>query len=103
MNHTVFHIDGGAGRVIAAIPALLKVHKNNPNDDFKELHFLLWSQIVFMERIFLIQPTVERCSGSTSSGSLATPRFTSWRFRSLESQLKSCQYLAANQSSDIKV
>ena len=37
MNHTVFHIDGGAGRVIAAIPALLKFHKNNPNDDFKVL------------------------------------------------------------------
>ena len=27
-------IDGGAGRVIAAIPALLKYHKNNPNQEW---------------------------------------------------------------------
>lgn len=32
---TVFVIDGGAGRAIAAIPALLKYHKNNPDDNFK--------------------------------------------------------------------
>lgn len=30
----VFMIDGGAGRVIAAIPALLKYHKNNPNQEW---------------------------------------------------------------------
>lgn len=30
----VFMIDGGAGRVIAAIPALLKYHKSNPNNDW---------------------------------------------------------------------
>lgn len=31
---TVFVIDGGAGRAICAIPALLKYAKNNPDDDF---------------------------------------------------------------------
>ena len=30
----IFFIDGGAGRVIAAIPALLKYARLNPNDDF---------------------------------------------------------------------
>lgn len=34
MKKAVF-IDGGAGRVIAAIPALLKLVKNNPNDDIR--------------------------------------------------------------------
>jgi hypothetical protein len=56
MNHTVFHIDGGAGRVIAAIPALLKFHKNNPNDDFKVLvggwDTLLWGIPELQDRVF---------------------------------------------------
>ena len=30
----VFWIDGGAGRVIAAIPALLKYGRLNPNDNW---------------------------------------------------------------------
>jgi hypothetical protein len=34
-KRTVFVIDGGAGRAVMAIPALIKYHKNNPNDDFK--------------------------------------------------------------------
>jgi ADP-heptose:LPS heptosyltransferase len=37
MSFTVFMIDGGAGRAIAAIPALLKYHRLNPDDDFKVL------------------------------------------------------------------
>jgi len=37
MSYTVFSIDGGAGRAIAAIPALIKYHYKNPNDDFKIL------------------------------------------------------------------
>lgn len=32
---TVFVIDGGAGRAVSAIPALLKFAKRNPNDDFR--------------------------------------------------------------------
>lgn len=31
---TAFYINGGIGRVICAIPALEKYHKNNPEDDF---------------------------------------------------------------------
>ena len=31
---TILCIDGGIGRVITAIPALLKYHKNHPNDDW---------------------------------------------------------------------
>jgi len=34
MKKAIF-IDGGAGRVIAAIPALLKLVKNNPDDDIR--------------------------------------------------------------------
>ena len=56
MSYTVFHIDGGAGRVIAAIPALLKYHKNNPQDDFKILvhgwDTLLWGIPELQERVF---------------------------------------------------
>ena len=56
MSYTVFHIDGGAGRVIAAIPALLKYHKNNPEDDFKVLvhgwDSLLWGIPELQDRVF---------------------------------------------------
>lgn len=34
MSKTIIYIDGGAGRVIAAIPALLKYHRLNPNKDW---------------------------------------------------------------------
>ena len=33
--NTTFLLDGGAGRVISAIPALEKYYQNNPDDDFK--------------------------------------------------------------------
>jgi ADP-heptose:LPS heptosyltransferase len=35
--NTTFIINGGAGRVISAIPALERYHENNPHDDFKVL------------------------------------------------------------------
>lgn len=35
--NTTFLLDGGAGRVISAIPALETYHQNNPDDDFKVL------------------------------------------------------------------
>ncbi len=44
--HTVFYIDGGAGRVVAAIPALLKYARQNPNSDWCVIvpawHYLYW-------------------------------------------------------------
>ena len=33
-RNTAFYINGGIGRVICAIPALEKYHRNNPQDDF---------------------------------------------------------------------
>jgi hypothetical protein len=36
----IIYIDGGAGRVIAAIPALLKYHKLNPNTAVTNSYFL---------------------------------------------------------------
>lgn len=35
--NTTFLLDGGAGRVLSAIPALETYHQNNPDDDFKVL------------------------------------------------------------------
>jgi hypothetical protein len=59
---------------------------------------LVLNQIDYSARISSTRPMEVRCSGSISSGSLGTPRFISWRYRSLESQLKSCRSLAVNQS-----
>ena len=33
--NTTFLLSGGAGRIIAAIPALEKYHRLNPDDDFR--------------------------------------------------------------------
>jgi hypothetical protein len=56
MTYTVFHIDGGAGRVIAAIPALIKYNKLNPNDNFKILvhgwDTLLWGIPELQDRVY---------------------------------------------------
>ena len=53
---TVFYIDGGAGRVIAAIPALLKYHKLHPNSDWNIIipawDSLLWSIPELQDRTF---------------------------------------------------
>ena len=53
---TVFYIDGGAGRVIAAIPALLKYHRLNPNADWNVVipawDALLWSIPELQDRTY---------------------------------------------------
>ena len=53
---TVFYIDGGAGRVIAAIPALLKYHKLNPHNDWcvvvPSWHYLYWGIAELQDRVY---------------------------------------------------
>ena len=53
MNKT-FIINGGAGRVIAAIPALEKYHRLNPTDDFRVIvhgwESLYWSHPILQQR-----------------------------------------------------
>lgn len=53
---TVFYIDGGAGRVIAAIPALLKYHRLNPGRDWSIIipawDYLLWSIPELQDRTY---------------------------------------------------
>jgi hypothetical protein len=52
----IFFIDGGAGRVIAAIPALLKYHKHHPNEDWCVLvaawDYLLWGIPELQDRTY---------------------------------------------------
>jgi len=56
--NTTFIINGGAGRVISAIPALEKYAKLNPEDDFKVLihgwELLFWSHPLLQNRSFSI-------------------------------------------------
>jgi ADP-heptose:LPS heptosyltransferase len=56
--NTTFIIDGGAGRLITAIPALEKFAINNPNDDFRILtaawESLYWAHPVLQNRAFNI-------------------------------------------------
>ena len=56
--NTTFIISGGAGRVIAAVPALEKYARLNPNDDFKVLVYgwenLIWSHPTLQNRAFSI-------------------------------------------------
>ena len=58
MMNTTFIINGGAGRVIAAIPALEKYARLNPNDDFSVLVYgwesLFWSHPLLQNRTFSI-------------------------------------------------
>ena len=53
---TIINIDGGLGRVITAIPALLKFGKNNPDDDWYVMiagwDFMLWGIEELQERTF---------------------------------------------------
>jgi hypothetical protein len=53
MNKT-FIINGGAGRVITAIPALEKYHRLNPDDDFRVIvhgwESLYWSHPILQQR-----------------------------------------------------
>lgn len=55
--HTTFFINGGIGRVVAAIPALEKYHRLNPEDDFKIIvsgwDQLFWSHPILQSRTFL--------------------------------------------------
>lgn len=52
----IFAIDGGAGRVIAAIPALEKYAKNHPNDDWAIVVFgwdiLFFGNPLLQERVY---------------------------------------------------
>lgn len=54
--NTTFLINGGAGRVISAIPALEKFARLNPDDDFRVLVFgwesLFWSHPLLQKRTF---------------------------------------------------
>jgi len=56
MSKTIIYIDGGAGRVIAAIPALLKFHRLNPNADWSVVipawDALLWSIPELQDRTY---------------------------------------------------
>lgn len=56
--NTTFVIDGGAGRVITAIPALEKYAINNPDDDFRVLtagwENLYWAHPVLQNRTYNI-------------------------------------------------
>ena len=56
MAKTIIYIDGGAGRVIAAIPALLKYHRLNPNKDWSVIipawDALLWSIPELQDRAY---------------------------------------------------
>lgn len=58
-RNTVFLLSGGAGRIIAAIPALEKYHRLNPDDDFKVLIYgwesLYWGHPILQERTFSVE------------------------------------------------
>jgi hypothetical protein len=56
---TIITIDGGLGRIIAAIPALLKYHKNHPNDEWYVMipvwDFVTWGISELQERTFNLE------------------------------------------------
>jgi len=58
-ERTVFVIDGGAGRAVTSIPALLKYHLKNPQDDFKICIYgwdtLFWGIPELQDRVFNIE------------------------------------------------
>ncbi len=55
-ERTVFVIDGGAGRAVSAIPALLKYQLQNPQEDFKICVYgwdsLLWGIAELQDKVF---------------------------------------------------
>lgn len=57
-RNTTFAINGGAGRVITAIPALEKYHRLNPEDDFKVIiagwESLYWNHPLLQQKTFNI-------------------------------------------------
>jgi len=56
--NSVFLLSGGAGRIIAAIPALEKYHRLNPDDDFKVLIYgwenLYWNHPLLQQRTYSV-------------------------------------------------
>jgi len=64
-SNTTFIITGGAGRVIAAVPALEKFARLNPDDDFKVLVYgwesLFWSHPLLQDRTFSIVIIIKSC------------------------------------------
>jgi len=56
MMNTTFLISGGAGRVVAAIPALEKYHRLNPYDDFRVIVYgwenLYWNHPLLQSRTY---------------------------------------------------
>jgi ADP-heptose:LPS heptosyltransferase len=56
--NTTFLLSGGAGRIVAAIPALEKFHRLNPHDDFKVLIYgwenLYWNHPLLQSRTYSI-------------------------------------------------
>jgi hypothetical protein len=54
--NTIIWIDGGIGRVITSIPALLKYHKNHPNEEWYIMipgwDFVMWGIPELQERTF---------------------------------------------------
>jgi len=54
--NTTFLLSGGAGRIVAAIPALEKYHRLNPHDDFKVLVYgwenLYWNHPLLQSRTY---------------------------------------------------
>ena len=59
MKRTVFSIDGGAGRVITAIPALKKYLKNNPDEDVRILVYgwedLLYGTPELQDKVYSVE------------------------------------------------
>lgn len=55
----VFIIDGGAGRIVASIPAFLKYHKNHLNEDWKILvagwDLMFWNIPELQDRVFNLE------------------------------------------------
>lgn len=53
---TIIVIDGGIGRVVSAIPAILKYHKNHPNEEWYVMvhgwDFVFWGFSELQERTF---------------------------------------------------
>jgi ADP-heptose:LPS heptosyltransferase len=54
--NTTFLLSGGAGRIIAAIPALEKYHRLNPHDDFRVVIYgwesLYWNHPILQSRTY---------------------------------------------------
>jgi hypothetical protein len=77
MSKTIFYIDGGAGRVIAAIPALLKYARLNPNGDWAVLipawDNLYWGIPELQDRTFGVDTKGIFDSIVLNSGKIVTP------------------------------